>query len=126
MFKRDEMGAVTGGETVIAQGVKVEGDFTSLGNVIIEGEVAGSVKVDGDLRVGESARIAADVTARNAMIAGGVEGNLTVAETLDLTASARIAGDLSASVLTVASGATINGRISMGSKKSSNGISENG
>lgn len=114
MFKRDESGAATGGETVIAQGVKVEGDFTSLGNVIIEGEVAGSVKINGDLRVGESAQITADVTARNATVAGQVEGNLSVSETLDLTATSKIIGDLSAGILTVASGSTINGRISMG------------
>ncbi len=114
MFKRNESGAATGGETVIAQGVKVEGDFTSKGDVVIEGEVAGSVSVDGDLKVGQSARIAADVTAKNAVVAGEVQGNLNVAETLDLTASAKVVGDISATILTVASGSTINGRVSMG------------
>lgn len=116
MFKRDESGAVAGGETIIAQGVKVEGDFTSSGNVIIEGEVAGSVSVAGDLRVGETARIAANVTATNAMVAGEISGNLSVSEKLDLGPSSRVEGDVSASVLTVAAGAMINGRVAMGSK----------
>ena len=114
MFKRDDSGAVTGGETVIAQGVKVEGDFTSSGNVVIEGQVAGSVKIDGDLRVGEAARISADVSARNAVVSGEIQGNLVVADMLELTASSRIVGDVSASVISVASGSNINGRVSMG------------
>ena len=114
MFKRDDSGAVTGGETVIAQGVKVEGDFTSSGNVVIEGQVAGSVKIEGDLRVGEAARISADVSARNAVVAGEIQGNLSVSEMLDLTATSRIVGDVSANVLVVASGSNINGRVSMG------------
>lgn len=117
MFKRDESGAVMGGETVIAQGVKVEGDFTSSGNVIIEGEVSGSVSVAGDLRVGESARISANVQAQNAVVAGEIRGNVSVGATLELGPTSRVEGDVTASVLTVAAGAVINGRLSMGEKK---------
>ena len=43
MFKKEDAIAV---ETVIAAGVKVEGDFISPGNVRIEGIVNGSVKAD--------------------------------------------------------------------------------
>ena len=117
MFKRDESGVVHGGETVIAQGVKVEGDFQSSGNVIIEGEVAGSVKIAGDLKIGDAARIEANVSARNAVVSGEIVGNITIAEKLDLGATSVVSGDVTASILEVAAGAQINGRVSMGLEK---------
>ena len=100
-------------ETVIAASVKVEGDFASQGNVLIEGVVEGSLKTEKDLRVGERARIAADVFAENAVIAGEIRGNLTVGERLELEATARVRGDVKTKVLIVASGATIDGHVHM-------------
>ena len=116
MFKR-EAGAVTGGETVIAQGVKVEGEFTSNGNVIIEGEVTGAVSVAGDLTVGQGARIHADVTAQNAAVAGEIGVNLRVNERLEIAESARVLGDIEAQILSVSPGASINGRVTMGAEE---------
>lgn len=102
-----------GSETIIAHGVRVEGDFVSDGDVIIEGEVAGNVQAAGDLRIGDQAKIHADVIARNANVSGEVRGNLQVSEKLELLASAKMIGDITASILSVASGALINGKVTM-------------
>jgi|GEM_PF-534540 len=101
-------------ETIISASVKVEGDFVSQGNVLIEGGVEGSLRTEKDLRVGEQARISADVFASNAVVAGEVCGNITITGKLELEPSARISGDIRTKNLVVASGAAINGRISMG------------
>lgn len=101
-------------ETIISASVKVEGDFVSQGNVLIEGVVEGSLKTDKDLRVGERARISANVVAANATVAGEVRGNVSVTERLELEPTARVYGDVRTKVLVVASGATINGSIGMG------------
>ncbi len=111
-----EIGGAHEPETVIAASVKVEGDFQSQGNILIEGVVEGSLKTERDLRVGERARISADVVAANAVIAGEVRGNLVVNERLELEPTARIMGDVRTKVLVVASGATINGKIVMGTE----------
>ena len=100
-------------ETIIAQGVKVEGDFTSQGDVVIDGEVTGSVHTEQSLRIGSSAKIHANVIAENAVIAGEVQGNLRVQDTLEVLASAKLQGDISTRVISVAPGATINGTIAM-------------
>ncbi len=113
MFRREESVAGAGGETVIARGVKVEGDFTSNGDVVIEGEVEGTLTIVGDLRVGEQAKIQANVKAKNAHISGEIVGNISVAEKLDLSESSRVTGDIEAGDLQVASGAQMNGRVSM-------------
>lgn len=101
-------------DTIIAMGVKVEGDFVSEGNVIIEGEVLGSLKTAQDLQVGERARISADVVATNARISGEIHGNVAVREKLELTSTSRVSGDVYAKVLTIDAGAQLNGRVMMG------------
>ncbi|MCR4314089.1 MAG: polymer-forming cytoskeletal protein [Candidatus Uhrbacteria bacterium] len=102
-----------GGETIIAQGVRVEGDFHSQGDVIIDGEVAGTVETQSALTVGETAKIHADVKAKSAIVAGEVIGNIFVAEMLELLATSHIKGDIVTSRISVAAGARINGKVSM-------------
>ncbi|TAL19408.1 polymer-forming cytoskeletal protein [Patescibacteria group bacterium] len=112
MFKQRLEGGA--GDTVIAGGVKVEGDFVSEGNVIIEGEVVGSLRTARDLQVGDAAKIHADVAATNARVAGEVRGNVVIKEKLELASSSRIFGDVQAKILTVEAGAQLNGKIHMG------------
>lgn len=101
------------GETIIAQGVRVEGDFRSQGDVIIDGEVAGSVETQSALTVGETAKIHADVKAKSAVVAGEVVGNIFAAEMLELLATSHVKGDVVTSRISVAAGARINGKVSM-------------
>ncbi len=118
MFKSRASEGGSAGDTIIAAGVKVEGDFTSEGNIVIEGEVVGSLKTTQDLIVGEHARIVADVAAASARISGEVRGNMTVTDKLELAGTSRITGDVHARVLIVESGATLNGRVLMNAEAS--------
>jgi cytoskeletal protein CcmA (bactofilin family) len=116
MFEKQDMSNREMGpepETVISASVKVEGDFVSQGNVLIEGEVEGSLKTEKDLRVGEKARIGADVSASSATVAGEVRGNLEVSGRLELEPSAKVYGDIQTSDLIVSSGAIICGKVTM-------------
>lgn len=115
MFKKeDNMGA---SETVIANGVKVEGDFSSPGNVRIEGMVVGKVKAEGDLIVSESATIEADVTAANATVAGEIKGDLIAEDKLELLSTARIYGNINCRQLSVETGASISGNCQVAQEK---------
>ena len=105
------------GATVIARGVKLEGDFTSKGDVVIEGEVRGKVTASGKLTVGSEATIHADVAADDAVISGLVQGNVTVKAQVVLHATARVTGDLVAERATVESGAVLEGKVQIGPKK---------
>ena len=103
----------SGGETIIAEGVKVEGDFTSDGNVVIEGMVQGNVSATGNITVGERAVIDADVRAQNLQAAGTIKGNVHVEERTDLLASSVLQGDLSTNTLNIDAGSVVNGKITM-------------
>lgn len=116
MFKNEkESPAHSEVETVIAPSVRVEGDFVSAGNIRIEGAVSGSVDTKSDLMVGTDAEITADVKSRNATISGTLHGNLRVSERLELTSTAHVYGDVEAQILTVEAGATIDGKLLIGS-----------
>jgi cytoskeletal protein CcmA (bactofilin family) len=100
-------------DTIIAQGVRVEGDFNSKGNVIIEGAVMGSVKTNNNLHVGEKAKISASIAAKDAYVAGEIQGNIKVREKLELAPTSRIYGDIEAKTLIINAGAIMNGKCSM-------------
>ncbi|MCD6097010.1 polymer-forming cytoskeletal protein [bacterium] len=104
-------------ETIIGSGVKLEGTFVASGNVIVRGEVQGSLETKGDLRVEQGALVVAEVKAGNAYIAGVVKGNISVNEKLSLDKQAKIEGDIRCKSLLVEEGAEINGRCTMSDSK---------
>ena len=117
MFKKSEhpmAHAQAGSETIIAEGVKVEGDFKSNGDITIAGELNGVLQTVASLQIGESAVIHADVSAKNAVIAGEVVGNIHVEDGLQLLASSNVSGDIVTNRLSIAEGSVVNGKISMG------------
>lgn len=104
-------------ETIVGPSVKVEGDFVSKGNVVIEGTVMGSVRTEKNLRVEEGAVINANVHAENIRVAGEVRGNVQVAGLLELTSTARVLGDVHTKTLVVAAGALLHGSCGMTEEK---------
>lgn len=108
-------------ETIVGPSVKVEGDFVSQGNIVIEGQVSGSIKTEKNLRVEQGAKIAANVSVDSALIAGEVKGNIKAMNTLELMPSARVDGDVEVKTLIIAAGAALNGRCVMGVEAGSNG-----
>jgi len=113
MFKKQEADNFKEAETIIGPSVKVEGDFVGQGNIIVDGVIKGSVTTNGNLRVGEQAKITAAVTAANALISGEIHGNVTIKGDLELTENAKIFGDVETKSICVARGAILNGKCAM-------------
>ncbi len=107
-------------ETIIGKSIKVKGNFHGQGNIIIDGEVEGDIKTDGDLFAGENSVILANIIAKNANISGKIKGNIKVSGYLEVSAKANIKGDISAKELSVAKGAIINGNCEMLIKEANN------
>ncbi|MFH1412930.1 MAG: polymer-forming cytoskeletal protein [bacterium] len=113
MFKKNSQGGTKDVETIIGSSVKVEGNFSCHGNMVIDGQVKGNVKTKGFLRVGDKAIIVAGIEAANAIISGQVRGNVKVDDYLEVAKSAKIFGDIEATRLSVAEGALLNGKCTM-------------
>ena len=104
----------TSAQTVVAQGVRVEGDFQGQGDIVIDGEVKGNISTNGLLTIGTHAHVQADVDADSATVAGRVDGNVNVKAHLELKATAKVKGDVRCATATIESGAVLQGTISIG------------
>ncbi|MBU0721894.1 polymer-forming cytoskeletal protein [Patescibacteria group bacterium] len=114
MFNKQNQGEVFNEfETVIGPSVKVKGDFNGQGNIIVEGVVDGNLKTNGNLEVGKTAKITANIEAKEAKIGGHVSGNVKIKGFLEVTATAKIFGDIEASSLSIERGAIFNGKCVM-------------
>lgn len=101
-----------GFDTVLGANSTLEGQFTSKANVRLDGTFSGTLNIDGNVLVGETAKINADIHARNVSIAGAVRGNVS-GNKVQLLRTGRIWGDIEARALTTEEGAFIDGKITM-------------
>ncbi|OIO46764.1 MAG: hypothetical protein AUJ28_02050 [Parcubacteria group bacterium CG1_02_37_51] len=111
MFKEENPAKdIKTADTVIGASVKVEGDFNSDHDIIIEGSVSGNVKTKNNLKIGKNSKVKAEISAKNAFIAGTVTGNVVVQDKLHVTSDAEIKGNITASLIMVELGAKLNGQ----------------
>ncbi|HLD30900.1 MAG TPA: polymer-forming cytoskeletal protein [Patescibacteria group bacterium] len=121
MFKEQNQKGAEEIETIIGPSVNVEGDFSSKGNMTVQGSVSGTLKTERDLKIGVDAKITADVWAANAFVAGEIRGNVKIGEKMELTETAKIFGDIEVKTLIMAPGAILNGRCTMSHEGVSSG-----
>lgn len=115
MFQKSANGS-SSQPTIIARGVTLEGNFQGQGDVSVEGHVKGSLITTGSLTVGPEAVIEAEVKAAEASVAGTIQGNVTVTNRCEVRATAKIIGDVTAQVIAIEAGASLQGRLTVGTK----------
>lgn len=108
--------APVGFETVLGANCVLEGVLRSNANVRLDGTFTGTLEINGNVLVGETAKINADINARNISIAGAVKGNVN-GKKVQLLRTGRIWGDIHATALTTEEGAFIDGKITMVSQE---------
>lgn len=101
-----------GFESVLGVHSKMEGNLESHANIRLDGEFTGTLKITGNVLVGEHATINADINGKNISIAGAVRGNVS-GKKVQLLRTARVWGDITATALSTEEGAFIDGKISM-------------
>jgi len=114
MFGKDLKIKPEEAETIIGAGVKVEGTFNAVGNVVVKGELVGSMETQSDVYLMEGGVIEANIKASNAIIAGRVKGNLKVEEKIELSSTARLSGDINCQSLSIEEGAILHGKCKVG------------
>lgn len=112
-----------GFETVLGASSTFEGTFVSHANVRLDGTFTGSITIDGNALIGESAKITANISAKNISIAGAVRGNVT-GKKVQILRTGRVWGDIIATALSTEEGAFIDGKISMVTKDATNATQE--
>ncbi len=100
-------------ETVIGPNIKVKGNFNGEGNTVIEGSLEGSLKTNGDVYIGDNAKVLANIKSKTARVGGVVTGDIYASGHLEIVSSARISGNIECKTLSVESGSLLNGQCTM-------------
>lgn len=109
-------------ETYIGPGTRVEGVLVLTGTLRIDGEVSGEIQAEGDVVIGETGEVRADITAGNLVVGGRLTGTASVRERLELLATGKIVGDARMQTLIVEQGGLLEGNCQMGKVGSSNSV----
>jgi cytoskeletal protein CcmA (bactofilin family) len=104
--------------TLLSQGVSVKGSVKFLNELLIDGEVEGTIDSTGTLTIGEHARIRGEIRTKSVKVRGTVEGDIFVTERCELQAGCTLRGDIEAPRLVVNENATFLGSAKVGTGKS--------
>ncbi len=113
MFTKIDEKNLKEAETIIGPSLKVKGDFSGKGNIIVEGVLEGSLKTSSNLFIGDDAKITASLEANEARVGGEINGNIKTHGHLEISSSSRINGDIDCSSISIARGAILNGKCIM-------------
>jgi len=113
MLKRKEAENLDEIKSILADGLKIEGNIHAEGKIRIDGEVVGDVKGKFVI-LGQSSKVKGNVYAEVVVAMGSVEGNIE-AKKLEVKASAKLKGDVVAESFSVEPGASLNGLVKAGS-----------
>ncbi len=102
---------------LLSRGVSIKGSVKFLNELLIDGEVEGTIDSTGTLTIGEHARIRGEIRTKSVKVGGTVEGNIFVTERCELQASCTLRGDLEAPRLVVNENATFLGSAKVGTGK---------
>lgn len=107
--------AAASGQAIIGPSISIKGDVTGSEDLLIQGEVDGSVTLeDHAVGVGTEGRVRADIVGRVITVEGSVEGDLHAQEQIVLRGTAKVKGDIKAPRVVLEDGATFRGLVDMG------------
>jgi cytoskeletal protein CcmA (bactofilin family) len=105
-----EFGKKTDNDMYVAKECKITGKINSRVNVVIDGELEGTIETKGNLIVGPYGKVTAEIFAVNARIQGEVHGNITVENLLEIASTAVVYGDIKTKLLQIEQGAKFIGK----------------
>ncbi len=97
----------SGGTARLGSSLHVKGEITGNEDLLIDGSVEGLVQLeDRKLTVGASAKVTADVIAREVVVYGNVKGNLRARDRIEIKKDGSVVGDLTTARISIARPAT--------------------
>src|SRR5262245_42829473 len=104
--------------THIAAGTRIRGEVTGPTELLIEGEIAGEIRLEATVTIGAEGAVQGPVSAPVVRVGGKVAGNVTAADRVEVAASGSVEGDISAPRVVIAEGAFFKGRVEMHGEES--------
>ena len=108
-----ERGTATGSTSMVSKEVKIEGEIQGRENLQVEGRFKGTIKLAGDLYIGPTGVVDADIEADNVVVHGQLNGNVLARKQLQIQSSGKLVGDCTAQSIDIKEGALFEGRSKM-------------
>jgi cytoskeletal protein CcmA (bactofilin family) len=102
------------GLSIIALGMRVEGELITDGVVKIEGTVVGSIRAEQQVLVAKGGTVDGDVYTQEAILGGEVRGAIYASRRVEVQATSVVHGDIATQRIMVHEGGEVNGRVKMG------------
>lgn len=99
--------------SLVSKNVKLDGEIKGTENIKIEGTITGKIDINGDVIVGQTGIVEADIDANNVMIEGKVTGNVNAKNKVEIHPSGKLIGDCSHRSLDIKEGALFEGHSHM-------------
>ncbi len=99
--------------TLLGRGATFEGKLTFEGTVHIDGNFKGEIVTDDVLKVGQSAKVEAEMKVGTAVVNGEVSGNITASKAVELHSPAKVRCNVSTPSLMIEKGVIFEGACAM-------------
>lgn len=99
--------------TIIGDGITIEGELTSDEEVVVGGIIKGTLSTSERIIISPDASVEADITASNITISGKITGNVTAGDRVEIQTGGKLVGDVKAARITIADGASFKGNVDM-------------
>lgn len=103
-----------GARNILSSDVEIKGSVKFTNDLLVDGRIEGEIISDGNLTVGENAKLKAEIHTSSVIIHGKVHGNITVTDRVELRAGSEVVGDIKAQTLSVEAGAIFVGKSEVG------------
>ena len=101
-------------QTLIGEHIAIQGDIRGEGDLVIEGSVKGSVRLEKyHLIVGPKGKVEAEINAGNVTVSGHLTGNIMALEKVAITKDADFNGEIKAKSISVEDGAYLKAAIEL-------------
>ena len=95
--------------TIIGKGSSITGNLRINGFVRLDGDIDGNLETDGNIIIGDGARIKGDVKAKAVIVGGIVVGNILAQESIKLLSNSAVLGDVISRKVQIEDKATFHG-----------------
>ena len=102
-----------GSTSLLCKKVNIVGEIQGNEDLHVEGRFKGSINISGNIFVGPTGVVEANVEAENITIYGKVSGNVVARQQLEIQSAGELIGDCSARSIDIREGAVFEGRSSM-------------
>ena len=99
---------------VLSSDVEIKGTVKFTNDLVVDGRIEGEIQSEGNLTVGENARLKAEIKTGTVVVYGKVHGNIIASDKVELKASAEVVGDIKAKTLSIEPGAIFVGKSAVG------------